>query len=122
MDTHHDDVLTHLLHEAIHSKIIDPVYSQPTLPIDYRARKTQILANDGLQRRRADQKKSLGQFIHQPNITCKPETPMATPQIKTGTSVTYGGQGLKMDVDKAKAEGRCFKCGKIGHIAHNCPV
>ena len=28
---------------------------------------------------------------------------------------------MKMDIDKAKAEGRCFKCGKIGHISHNCP-
>ena len=26
-----------------------------------------------------------------------------------------------MDVDKARAEGRCFKCGKVGHIPRNCP-
>ena len=121
-DTHHDDVLVCLLHEAIHSRVIDLVYSQPTLPTNYRAWKTQILAIDGLQRRRAEQKKSQTQlFPHRPNITRKPETPTAVPQIKTGTGVTYGRQGLKMDVDKAKAEGRCFKCGKIGHIARNCP-
>ena len=27
---------------------------------------------------------------------------MAVPQTKTGTGVTYGGQGMKMDVNKAK--------------------
>ena len=52
---------------------------------------------------------------------CKPETPTAVPQIKTGTGVTYGGQGMKMDLDKARAEGRCFKCRKVGHISRNCP-
>ena len=26
-----------------------------------------------------------------------------------------------MDLDKARTEGRCFKCGKVGHISRNCP-
>ena len=26
-----------------------------------------------------------------------------------------------MDVDRARSQGLCFKCGKHGHIAHNCP-
>ena len=34
-DTHHDDVLIRLLHKAIHDKVIDLVYSQPTLPANY---------------------------------------------------------------------------------------
>ena len=121
-DTHHDDVLVHLLHEAIHTKVINLVYGQPTLPADYKAWMTQILAIDGLQRRRADQKKSQAQFFpHCPNITRKPEILTTVPQVKTGTGITYGGQGMRMDVDKARAEGRCFKCGKVGHISHNCP-
>ena len=56
-DTHHDDVLIRLLHKAIHDKVIDLVYSQPTLPANYQAWKTQILAIDDLQRHHADQKK-----------------------------------------------------------------
>ena len=121
-DTHHDDVLIRLLHEAIHSRVIDLVYGQPTLPTDYRAWKAQFLAIDGLQRRQADQRKSQAQFFpHRPNITRKPDAPATVPQIKTGTGVTYGGVGMKMDIDKAKSEGRCFKCGKIGHISRNCP-
>ena len=121
-DTHHDDVLVQLLHEAIHSKTIDLIYSQTTLPANYRAWKTQILSINGLQRRRAEQKRSQAQFTpHRPNITRKPETPATVPIIKTGTGVTYGGQGMKMDLDKARAEGRCFSCGEVGHISCNCP-
>ena len=43
------------------------------------------------------------------------------PQAKTRTRVTYGGQGQCMDINKARTEGRCFKCGKVGHISCNCP-
>ena len=121
-DTHHDDVLVRLLHEAIHSRTIDLIYSQTNLPDGYRAWKTQVLAIDGLQRRRAEQKKAQSQFIpHRPNITRKPEISATIPQIKTGTGITYGGQGMKMDLDKARSEGRCFSCGEIGHISRNCP-
>ena len=121
-DTHHDDVLVRLLHKAIHDKVIDLVYSQPTLPANYQAWKTQILAIDGLQRRRADQKKAQAQFTpYRPNITRKPDTPTAVPQTKTGTGITYGAQGMKMDLDKARTEGRCFSCGEVGHISRNCP-
>src|ERR1700679_1405340 len=43
------------------------------------------------------------------------------PENQTGTGVTYTGQGQKMDVDQAKAKGLCFRCGKSGHMARNCP-
>ena len=26
-----------------------------------------------------------------------------------------------MDVDRAKNEGACFKCGENGHLSRNCP-
>ena len=121
-DTHHDDILIRQLHKAIHDKVINLIYSQPTLLANYRAWKTQILAIDGLQRHWAKQKKSQAQFFsNHPNITHKPETPMAVPQTRTGTGVTYGRQGMKMDINKAKMEGRCFKCGETGHISRNCP-
>ena len=28
---------------------------------------------------------------------------------------------MKMDLDKAKMEGRCFSCGEVGHISRNFP-
>ena len=118
---HLETYVTSRLPQHIHDKVIDLVYSQPTLPTNYRAWKTQILAIDGLQRCRAEQKKSQAQFFPNcPNITCKPDTPTTVPQTRTGTGVTHGGQGMKMDINKAKTEGRCFTCREIGHISRNC--
>ncbi|KAK0243611.1 hypothetical protein EDD85DRAFT_944929 [Armillaria nabsnona] len=43
-----------------------------------------------------------------------------TPQHKTGTGTTYGGQGQPMDIDRMRKEGRCFRCGKKGHMKPDC--
>jgi hypothetical protein len=120
-DTYHDDVLVKLLHDAIRNTTIDHIYTQYPLPADYQAWKTQILAIDGLQRRRAEQKKSQAHFtINKPaqHFVRKPDAPVT--QTKTGTGTVYGGQGQKMDLDKAKAEGLCFRCGGKGHMSRNC--
>jgi hypothetical protein len=49
-DTHHNDVLIKLLHDAIKTSIIDNIYRQTTLPADYDAWKTSIKNIDGLAR------------------------------------------------------------------------
>jgi hypothetical protein len=118
-DGHHGDVLIRLVREAVTTSIIDGIYQQPTLPADYDAWKTRIITMDNLARQRREQKKAHGPTVfHKVTTTAKKPD---TPHTKTGTGVTYGGSGQRMDIDKAKAEGRCFKCGKQGHISKFCP-
>ena len=45
----------------------------------------------------------------------------STPAVKTSSGTTFGGSGQPMDIDKLKAENKCFKCGQPGHIKRNCP-
>jgi hypothetical protein len=42
--------------------------------------------------------------------------------MKTGTGMVYGGQGQKMDLDKARTEGLCFRCRGKGYMSRNCPT
>jgi hypothetical protein len=116
----HDDVLVRYLHEQVKQGIIDKIYSSSHLPYTYIGWRTTIIEIDGLDRRWAEQKKALAtQYSHKP-------TPAASylktaTEKRTGTGVTYTGQGQKMDIDQAKAKGLCFCCGKPGHMARNCP-
>ncbi len=49
------------------------------------------------------------------------QAPAAMPEKKTGTGTTYGGCGAPMDIDRKRAEGLCFRCGKPGHMKRDCP-
>ncbi|SJL13529.1 uncharacterized protein ARMOST_16973 [Armillaria ostoyae] len=40
---------------------------------------------------------------------------------KTATGMVYGRQGEPMDISKLRAEGRCFRCKKKGHLGRDCP-
>jgi hypothetical protein len=61
-DRYHEDVLIKLLHDAIRNTTTDHIYTQHPLPANYQGWKTQILAIDGLQRHRAEQRKSQAHF------------------------------------------------------------
>ena len=119
-DPHHETILIKYLHEAIRTSTIDSIYRQPALPVNYEAWKRTILNIDGLERRRAEQKRAAYSTQKVFTPTKKPET-TNVPQVRTGTGVIDGGQGQKMDVDKARSEGACFKCGEKGHFSKNCP-
>ena len=115
-DGHHGDILIKLIKDAIHNSIIDSIYNAGTLPADYTAWKTRITNIDNLQCQQTVEKKS-----HTPTIVVNRTAVANVSTQKTGTGTIYGGAGQKMDIDKARPSGLCFKCGKPGHISRNCP-
>ena len=121
-DGHHGDILIKLIKDAIHNSIIDSIYNTGTLPDTYANWKVRITNIDNLQRQRAVEKKSHAPtVVHKTIVVDKAATAANIPMQKTGTGITYGGAGQKMDINKARQSGLCFKCGKPGHISRNCP-
>ena len=101
---------------------MDLIYNTGTLPDTYANWKVRITNIDNLQHQRAVEKKSHAPtVVHKTIIVDKTTAPANIPTQKTGTRITYGGAGQKMDIDKARQSGLCFKCGKPGHILRNCP-
>jgi hypothetical protein len=122
-DGHHGDILIKLIKDAIHNSIIDSIYNAGTLPDTYANWKVRITSIDNLQRQRAVEKKSHAPtVVHKTIVVDKSAATAANaPAQRTGTGTIYGGAGQKMDIDKARQSGLCFKCGKPGHISRNCP-
>ncbi len=46
---------------------------------------------------------------------------VSSAENKTGTGTTYGSQGQPMDINRLCREGKCFWCGKKGHLSKDCP-
>ncbi len=44
-----------------------------------------------------------------------------TPEKKTATSTTYGGQGVPMDIDTTCMKAKCYQCGQLSHFKRDCP-
>ncbi|KIM87702.1 hypothetical protein PILCRDRAFT_86045 [Piloderma croceum F 1598] len=95
-------------------------YAGGQLPGGYTDWKMSVINIDGLDRRRAEQRRALS--VHYSHPTPKPASfPKAVTEKRTGTGVTYTGQGQKMDLDAAKAKGLCFSCRKPRHMRKDCP-
>jgi len=112
----HDSYLISLLEKALHPGLVDRIYAVEPLPVTYLGWKRKAIALDQLWRRREERKRVVREFWTPEKKG--PERPVTKPQIEART---FGGRGQPMEVDRAKAAGLCFQCGKQGHIRRNCP-
>jgi len=64
----------------------------------------------------ADCKRGTVQSTYQHPFGARPlpsaPTPSTSTAIHPNQPGTFGGQGVPMDISKARAEGKCFKCGQ----------
>jgi Retrotransposon gag protein/Zinc knuckle len=116
----HDDVLIKYLNEQVKSSIIDKIYALGRLPTCYKEWKEAILNIDGLERRRAEQKKFVS--AQHSNPTPRTNPPPRTPtERKTTPAPQTADRAPKVELDVARAKCLCFRCGKPGHMSRNCP-
>lgn len=130
----HDDLLLDYLHAHIHDHVRDAMALMAELPntykgfkaiaqrIDYNYRETHRPRQAAPPPRQAPPAR-----LPPPPVRFNPPPgppPRANPyssERRDPTGVTFGGRGQPMEVDRARAEGRCFHCGNKGHIARQCP-
>jgi hypothetical protein len=116
----HDDVLVKYLNEQIKPSIIDKIYAVGKLPKRYKEWKEAVLNIDGLERRRAEQKKFVSAQHFNPTTRTNP--PPRTPAERKTTPAPQAIDRVpKIELDVARAKGLCFRCGKAGHMSRNCP-
>ena len=120
-DGHLGDILIKLIKDAIHNSIIDLIYHAGTLPDTYTAWKVRITNIDNLQHQWAVENKSHAPTMVHKTLVVNKTAAANVPTQRTGMKIIYGGAEQKMDIDKMRQSGLCFKCRKPGHISRNCP-
>lgn len=115
-----------LLEKAVNDCIIDQIYGSHTTPIDkYADYKEAITSIDDMWRCWNLNKQGSMSMHSGWNRGSHTDRPATTPVIldqKDATGTTYGGTGKPMDLDIARQQWLCFRCGKPRHIANACPT
>ena len=120
---HHSRILINIARRGLKNEVIEFVErGQPTLLIneDFDAWVDALIQADQVLREIEDRKRGswepkqrYGTAANWP--TTKPSTPANPPTTSTvhpNQVGTFVGQGVPMDIGKARAEGKCFKCGQ----------
>lgn len=125
----HRNYLIGLLERNMEEAVIDTVYMQYPLPVNYEEWKEKIIGLDSLRRRRmankqaskaAQPRRTPEQRPHQPEQILTALTNEFAPPI-SGLGPARSGRSKSMDFAKAQRLRVCFRCGQEGHIGKFCP-
>jgi hypothetical protein len=119
----HDEYLVSLLEKNLNQSLVDRIYQAENLPSNYKGWKDKATALDRLWRRREERKRAVQSFWSLQDESKGQNKPGRKEVGSQSSARTYGGAGEPMVIDRAGArrEGRCFKCGQLGHRAFECP-
>ena len=117
---HHSRILIGIAHRGIKNEVVEFVErGQPALmqTDDFNTWVDALVQADQVLREIEDRKRgsweSKQQYRTASNWPTAKPTPQPTPPVMHPNQVnTFAGQGVPMDIGKARAEGKCFKCGQ----------
>jgi len=116
---HHSRLLINIMHNSIHNKTMEMVErSQPHLlnNASFSAWENALVQASAILQDIGDCKRGTVQSTYQRPFGAWPLPSASTPSSSTTVHLNqpgmFGGQGVPMDISKACAEGKCFKCGQ----------
>ena len=118
--SHHSRLLINIMRNGIHNEIVEMVErSQPHLlnNASFSAWESALVQASAILQDIADRKRGTVQSTYQRPFGARPLPSTPAPSSSSSTvhpnqPGTFGGQGVPMDISKAHAEGKCFKCGQ----------